>query len=469
MKEDQMDVDFPYVSSSWLTAQDFEENEVPVQVDSVKWQGSQSLCEPLNLLLTEAYVQKASRAGFTSTSPTQDALTSSQTLVSSSTSHSRHPAHVRTRSRPARTRSLTSVANPLPGSSMSGLQPDTSQLLTLLKDVSQKVDENARNKKRYMERQKNTQICVPPKMAEARRASRTTLGDLRDGCFDKTNVMRGAGKGKGQNSSLQQTEDLNPDLSMADTNADDISYVPARLTATLTAGPSRRTMIDPHRDRIPVNSTSSMLPPATPQAAHPPTSTCPAPSPLVRSRPVVQPAPKLPITPPAELFRSTRSKTSAPSSAVPPSASSSTPHTTQYPPPLGMRRGRYSVPSSTSFLPSQSLPTKRKVFKSPLARPIPLKHPALPPAPAPVSARYAPPSTSRKDPSGSAPLTPDPSPPGAHGQSTRLSVTSAKAPPMDERSSSPLAQEADSSFGDLPFLLEPDDLHAFMRQYDHTG
>ncbi|KAI0946858.1 hypothetical protein AcW1_010195 [Taiwanofungus camphoratus] len=151
--------------------------------------------------------------------------------------------------------------------------------------------------------------------------------------------------------------------------------------------------------------------------------------------------------------------------ANPASATSAAqPRQTSRPPPLGMRRANYS-PVHSAFTPSQTLPTKQKGFKSPLLRPRQPQPQAPPPA---TPARHPPIATSVPS-TGRTPTRNDPAlltqdfPPRAPAAPTKAKAS--EKVPADGRSSSP-APEADSSYGDLPFVFDLDALEEEMRKYD---
>ncbi|OSX62421.1 hypothetical protein POSPLADRAFT_1181516 [Postia placenta MAD-698-R-SB12] len=106
---------------------------------------------------------------------------------------------------------------------------------------------------------------------------------------------------------------------------------------------------------------------------------------------------------------------------------------------LGMRPISYSVASSTQLTPSQELPTKRKPFKPPFARPPPAaKNTPITPAATP-----------------SLPLLQNPAAPSRPPQKI----------PTRRRSPSPPA-EADSSFGDLEMPFTYEEIEKAMSAYD---
>ncbi|KAF9809338.1 hypothetical protein IEO21_07440 [Rhodonia placenta] len=106
---------------------------------------------------------------------------------------------------------------------------------------------------------------------------------------------------------------------------------------------------------------------------------------------------------------------------------------------LGMRPISYSVASSTQLTPSQELPTKRKPFKPPFARPPPAAMDTL------ITPAVTP----------SLPLLQNPAAPSRPPQKI----------PTRRRSPSPPA-EADSSFGDLEMPFTYEEIEKAMSAYD---
>lgn len=118
-----------------------------------------------------------------------------------------------------------------------------------------------------------------------------------------------------------------------------------------------------------------------------------------------------------------------------------------------MRRAH--AQTTSAFTPSQTLPTKQKGFKPPLARAAPPAQPRLPPVP-----RTAP----RAAPAAALP-TPELTPTSAGApQRTKYGDGGSGAQAAGSRSSSPAPAEADSSYGELPFDI--DALEEEMRKYD---
>ena len=178
-----------------------------------------------------------------------------------------------------------------------------------------------------------------------------------------------------------------------------------------------------------------------------------------------RPAPALPIhrthTDPSQ-SSSSRTSTTIRKPVAPPAPkpapiplAPAPPRPSQHPPTLGMRRTRASTYSIT---PSQTLPTKQRPFRPPLARPRPAAAATAAPPPPPPPAAPTPPVSrpiyktkppTRDPPPASLP-TPNPSPP-VH--------VAGRA-----RSRSPAPADADSSYGDIS--IDADLLEAELSKYD---
>lgn len=133
------------------------------------------------------------------------------------------------------------------------------------------------------------------------------------------------------------------------------------------------------------------------------------------------------------------------------------------PPALGMRRVNTHSGATSTFRPSQDIPTKQRGFKTPFARPGASQGPA---SAASSSSAGTDPSYSARvnlhvtsEPSSSFPVAPDAS-------SLAMSARPPQARAVSSRSPSPDAApaEADSSYGEISF--DADELNEIMSQYD---
>ncbi|KDQ55501.1 hypothetical protein JAAARDRAFT_195870 [Jaapia argillacea MUCL 33604] len=483
----------------------------PPQGDFVKWQSSQTTCAALGALMVEAAQPSRIAPRVPDWDSSTSAFLSSASKPPSSSSTS---TATRTRPRPApRTRAAdSSEAISASNSATSQAIRDPAHFLNIVKVVSHQIDENARKKKRRLEKVKEKGkgkgFELPKMVVGHSKPVSTSVGSEKVvKKVDHGVGLKTAGiepKGKGVSRGMMRTISLDV-VDVSDNDGDDLymdvdtsmRVEPGASTSTHTGvnnpesfsveQTSHRSSSFKTHSKIPVlppearvtqHSTSSvsMPPPPVPiksksVANHSPSSfdgdvsmTIEESPPIPRSlRP--SPLPSTPQPPPItttnlsnHLTNTTKPPQQLPTPSQPLTYSQTSFATNSRPPPLGMRRV-HSNPYA-GLTPSQQLPTKQRGFKPPLARA----------APAPAPPRFTLMQVQVQDKPGrskSTLPTPDttPSPAGMRGGKT-LPNFDVNLPPRvsaGDRPPSPAPADADSSYGDMSWDMEMEEA---VRQYD---
>ncbi|OCH92418.1 hypothetical protein OBBRIDRAFT_824716 [Obba rivulosa] len=469
MEDEDMDIDYltgsPQTSSQWVARARMADE--PAETDIIRWQPSQSSSAAFNALLQEAsrpmkrHTQSSSSlfADPTHLSTFAQASSSTETLVSATT------RTARPRSRLLRRTSSATTATAGPSTSA----PLNTELVELIKSAAQLVDEHASVNKRYFESQaqrarvasSSSKSTSDPQSTRGRSSALRSDARVRqsNSSNSRSSAPRSVDSTRARPSATMGPErTIMPvyDQSVEMIDAESLSYCRRDAQGSRTTSSRPRSTLNISSSSIASRETtkSQTLMPPPPIAPRPSTSRPSTTSlrTVDTSRVPTQSstgrrAPPSPITPPME------STPPPPSFGAPSSTHAPRPSQSSRPPALGMRR-THNLPTST-FAPSQALPTRQRGFKPPLARP-----------PARTS---KPSSTSRVAAAATATLpTPDLTPTSNFSglrttapQRTKYGETGNKA---GSRSSSPAAPEADSSYGELPFDINA--LEEEMRKYD---
>ncbi|KII85441.1 hypothetical protein PLICRDRAFT_126260 [Plicaturopsis crispa FD-325 SS-3] len=446
----------PSTSSQWVARA--RAGTRPVDADFVKWQSSQTPSSALNLLIREAQEeQENARHMPRRYEPTEYPLFASNSSGSGTHSASTS-SHTSMSRQPSRRRAATSNAS-------SSHQPD--RALNIVRGFVAQLDA----KGPPIEDRVRAQLLAEKrrKEKENRRASSSSIIGAKQDKGKSRQVDLGY-----DNSLAMDVDTSKVDMEVDDDEADvPLAKVTSHHTSASrpTSAPNQSRAMPPppaprksasaHKVDITEPPTVKGLDP--PQSRHtkrpvpviqpvpaqrhpvPPIHAPPSrshPKPHSASNPHTIPAHASPFSaspppmhPPA-VPEARPSQAQARPSQAPPRPSQAPPRPSQRPPVLGMRR----VTPYSTFSTSQSLPSKQKGFKPPLARP-PVNAPpkAAPPAPSPKRAPVTLP--------------------------TPVTTPKERVPVKrrDDRSSSP-APEADSSYGEMSFDM--DALEATMQQYD---
>ncbi|EMD32438.1 hypothetical protein CERSUDRAFT_99520 [Gelatoporia subvermispora B] len=492
MIEDDMDVDHltgsPQTSSQWV-ARAFMDEEPP-ETDVIRWQPSQSASAAFNALLKEASRPKKRRELYvclslveaclehsTATQPSNSLFADPARLTALGQASSSKEKLDSTSTRTARPRSRllrrSPSANTLAGPSTA--IPMNSDFTQLIKDAAQLVDEHAFINKRYFESQQSRTAGSSSKAVVNPQPSRGRSTVLRpdkyipqssrsdSGPFEQRNANSGHSRTSSASRTMRTTtvvydqsvEMIDVEsLSYSAHDAPDSSPTPSRPKASRGVSGGHQLSRDTTKSQV-------LMPPPRllPQASSSrPSTTSLHTTDTSASRSTTHTTSRRasPITPPTE-YAPLASTHKPPPPSLGPRASQQS-----RPPALGMRRAH--IPSSSTFAPSQTLPTRQKGFKPPLSRP-----PANPlPASASQKLTSHTPALGASRTTTQATLpTPELTPTTAnvnesHGakppQRTRYGSTSSS------RSSSPAPPEADSSYGELPFDISA--IEEAMRKYD---
>lgn len=500
--------------SQWVLRARAAQEAVPDR-DIVQWQNSQTPSAGLNRLIREAAKPAAQLWPALSIDDYDYALNSSPADSSSSTtdtprSHARPVGASATRPRPRALRAHGYSSTP--SSSMASVQGDPTMFFGLLKEVSEKIDQRAREKQRFVERAREKE------REKARQAA------LLNHKSNKSKFVQGASKTPREGAVLAKGKESTMSGGSRVSTSSDKRTVGSEATASLDHGFPRAervhassrlrnsivlddddnmymdvdspksllvntnsvernssgqsSMIDSPISAVSLTRTQSLS--TSGSLSGPPRT----PSPVPQPRPAFavsthersasaehppRPAPALPIhrthTDPSQ-SSSSRTSTTIRKPVAPPAPkpapiplAPAPPRPSQHPPTLGMRRTRASTYSIT---PSQTLPTKQRPFRPPLARPRPAAAtatvtaaPAPPPAPAAPVLPVPRPTYKTKPPARDPPPaslpTPNPSPPVPVADRGR-----SRSPPA--------ATDADSSYGDIS--IDADLLEAELSKYD---
>ncbi|KAH8096867.1 hypothetical protein BXZ70DRAFT_320165 [Cristinia sonorae] len=419
--------------------------------DNVIWKPSQGPCEELNNLMK----QVAARPVIQQPPLFNPAQTVNAARLAPTTSTTSASTLTHRRSLP-RSRS---VASGMKKREHEGVQ----KLTVLIADVAHTVSENAKVKKRYLEKQKlrreDEGAVAGPSTKRVLAISRT----LSDELMDSTNVdvRRAAARGKerSRSDSPAGTDPQKPWVFPMTNDSADSLLSGRSVEETRPCTPERQETRRAHSISMPPPPIPIPLPPEQ----RPPQRTgSRAGSTNDVSQPVAGPSSRrldqpsyrpntsnagpthpLPVSKPPPPPATTKTPVLLPQQHAAPLLRASQPAMPRpTPPPLGMRRAHTT--GSTSGLVPKTLPTKQAAFKTPFAR---------------VPAGNAPPVTRQT----SAPTAPN----AVFSTTSRPAAVTrhhSHAPPPCSRTPSPGPADADSSFGDMPFDLA--DIDEAMSKYD---
>lgn len=358
------------------------------------------------------------------------------------------PASLLVRDRAARLRNAEAILDKHTGPSsrsLAVLENDPGSFLNLFKTVSKKVDENARDMKREMDRIRAQESVSRRNSEEHQRKTASTSRlrkgqeNLRRSSTDALPLVRAKRTPLARVASSPDCEmDISTSVQTSTQTMNDSRHGSSELS--LPAVPSR------HMSK---NSCYSAV--ADRNAAY-------AAIDGADKRPKMTPvcSVQTPITPPSDTPQTFVDEPKLGSQKK------SSQSRASHPPPLGMRRNSYSKPPM--FQPGQTHSTKYKPFRSPLLHPPGSQ--SLGP-----SERRADVWEQKHDPSlyltrNTLP-TPDSTPSresGPRTSSQTISIECQENLPADGSASPPAG--ADSSFGDISFGIDEDTLEQEMRKYD---